>query len=244
LVLVLAHGFFDAADAAFSLGILNVRVWSARGKLNLVVATPREQRLTHELIVRPDELERDLASCNIRFHVLEERNAGLGVSREGHTDTAVIVGEKKSIGVSANRRARESAQAIDVKAFAIVNVRAARKGRMRLVSGRPTHGTGDAEGAWAIHHPLGESVELGAMRIRGIHGESNFEHAIAVRVAIRAVDPVPAVKVAQKARSEVRLGFTWRRAGGGGVQDRIGGRRLGVGGRIRQLPRVESRVQG
>jgi hypothetical protein len=42
LMLVFAHGFFDTAHATLSFRILHMCVWSARRKLNLVLAAPRK----------------------------------------------------------------------------------------------------------------------------------------------------------------------------------------------------------
>jgi hypothetical protein len=104
--------------------------------------------------------------------------------------------------VSANGWAREGAQAINVKAFPIINVLAALQSRMFLVGWRAAHGACNTKGALAMQDPLGKGVELRAMGICRIHGESNFEHAVAIGVSVGAMDQVPQVKVAQKARSE------------------------------------------
>ncbi len=104
--------------------------------------------------------------------------------------------------MSANGWAREGAQAINVKAFPIINVLAALQSRMFLVGWRAAHGACNTKGALAMQDPLGKGVELRAMGICRIHGESNFEHAVAIGVSVGAMDQVPQVKVAQKARSE------------------------------------------
>ena len=134
----------------------------------------------------------------------------LGVCRKRHSNRAEIIGEQESGGMTTVCGSRVSPHSVDVQALAVADVRLAWKVRRSFGRSRAFHGTCDTWCTRAKVAPFAQSVEERPVGIFRQHGLCQFEHAVVVGMAIRAVQDVPFVKVGAKGRRQCVGRQCWR----------------------------------